>query len=169
MKFDPLGKSPLPLPAFLLSKFFMLCCWLFFIVKMKRPDLMLYTSDATETLGIVLYIAGFTLLLASLVQLGHAASVGLPRIETKLQTRGFYSRTRNPVYLGAVAMCLGSCVYAMHPLNFLLFAGTLAFHHRIVLKEEAFLANNFGHAWEDYRARVPRYFGCVRKQGNAFL
>jgi protein-S-isoprenylcysteine O-methyltransferase Ste14 len=116
-----------------------------------------------------LYIAGFVFLLASLMHLGHAASVGLPRIETKLQTRGVYGWTRNPVYLGAFAMCAGSCLYAIHPLNLLLFAGTLAFHHRIVLKEEAFLEKNFGEIWEKYCQRVPRYLGPVRNKGVADL
>jgi protein-S-isoprenylcysteine O-methyltransferase Ste14 len=169
MKFDPLGKSPIPLPALLLSKFIMLCSWLFFIVRMKRPGLMLYTSDFTDTLGVMLFVAGLICLLVSLFQLGHAASVGLPRIKTELRTSGFYTWTRNPVYLGAFSMCAGSCLYAMHFLNFLLFAVTFAFHHRIVLKEEAFLAKTFGHAWEEYRARVPRYFGWVRKQSNLSL
>ena len=168
-KFDPLGRNPIPLPAFLLSKFIMLCCWLFFVVRLKRPDLMLYTGDFTETLGVLVYVAGFLFLVASLLQLGQAASVGLPRIETKLRTRGFYSWTRNPVYLGAFAMCTGSCLYAIHPLNFLLFAGTVAFHHRIVLKEEEFLARTFGEAWDKYRQHVPRYVGLVKSHRIADL
>jgi protein-S-isoprenylcysteine O-methyltransferase Ste14 len=164
LNFDPIGKNPIPVPLWVLSKFMMLCCWLFFIVKFKQPEFILYESPFTDSLGLIIGIAGCLIGAASLLQLGEAASIGLPRIRTKLRTRGIYGWTRNPVYLGAFAMCVGSCVYAIDPVNFVLCTLTIVMHHRIIKSEERFLAKTFGESWLEYSHRVPRYLGRIGRK-----
>jgi protein-S-isoprenylcysteine O-methyltransferase Ste14 len=96
------------------------------------------------------------------MHLGRSVAVGLPERKTELKTHGMYRITRNPVYVGAFMMCAGSCLFSIHPLNFLLFAVAGAIHHTIIRKEEEFLIATFGKEWIEYSRRVPRYLGRVR-------
>jgi protein-S-isoprenylcysteine O-methyltransferase Ste14 len=109
--------------------------------------------------GVILYVAGISLVVMALSHLRKSAAVGLPERSTKLQTHGLYHLTRNPVYLGAFVMCAGSSLFSIHPLNILLFAIAVGVHMRIVTKEEEFLERRFGQQWLDYKQRVPRYIG----------
>ena len=95
--------------------------------------------------GLIIVILGF-------FGLGSSVSVGLPE-EKLLKTGGIYQFSRNPMYLGGFIMCVGSCVYSIHIINFILFAITVAIHHSIVLKEEKFLEKRFGDSWLDTRTK----------------
>ena len=164
---DPLGKSPIPVPALILGKVAMGSCWLFFVVKRMRPDLMLYDSAVTRGIGLALCAGGILLAILSFVYLGDSISVGIPRVKTKLKTGGVYQLSRNPLYLGGFLIGAGSCLFSIHPLNLVLLGATIGIHHRIVKKEEEFLEKTFGPQWLDYRQRVPRYIGWIGKSGNA--
>jgi protein-S-isoprenylcysteine O-methyltransferase Ste14 len=144
---DPLGKSPIPVPCLIIGKVAMASCWLFFIVKMQGMDTMLYDNVATEAIGVIMFLIGLTLVIFSFVYLGQSVSIGLPEEKTALKTNGVYRISRNPLYVGAFLMCAGSCLFAIHLVNFVLFAITLGVHHQIVLKEEQFLEKRFGQRW----------------------
>lgn len=156
---QPIGKSPIPVPLLILGKIAMLCNWLFFLVKSSDIGTMLYDSKLTQWLGIVLFGAGLLIVILGFFGLGSSVSVGLPEEKTVLKTGGIYQFSRNPMYLGGFVMCLGSCVYSIHTVNFILFAITIAVHHSIVLKEEQFLEKRFGNSWLDYNKQVRRYLG----------
>lgn len=163
---DPIGKSPIPVLILILGKTAMISCWLFFLVKPFGIDTMLYDSPWTRACGIVLFVVGVTLAGLSFFFLGKSLSVGLPEENTELKTGGVYRITRNPIYLGALLMCGGSCLYSIHPVNLLLLAMTVGIHHRIVKKEEEFLEKRFGQQWLDYKHRVPRYIGRIGTAHN---
>ena len=158
-----IGKSPVPLAMLVVGKSAMGGCWFFFIIKAADADAMWFDSQITRTIGIIAEILGLIVVILSLLQLGRSAAVGLPTGETMLRTGGLYAVSRNPVYLGAFLACLGSCLYSIHPVNLLLFALTVAIHHRIVKQEEKFLEGRFGREWTAYRQRVPRYLGPLRR------
>jgi len=88
--------------------------------------------------------------------------VGFPELEPKgtpgqLLTDGIYVRIRHPRY---VEIALGTMAYALFSnwLGALIVAGlSLPVIHLIVLLEERELMERFGEAYEEYRARVPRY------------
>ncbi len=159
---DIIGKSPVPVPFLIIGKLALLVCFLFFLVKAAYPDTVLYDSSATRILGIIFFASGLLFVIVSLVQLGQSAAVGFPERETDLRTTGLYRYSRNPVYVGAFMMCLGSCLYSIHLINFIACAIGVAVHMRIVQKEEEFLEKRFGTLWLDYRRRVPRYLGIIR-------
>lgn len=167
-RIDPIGQSPVPVPVLLLGKAAILCCWLFVIVKILRPELMLHNSFITDAIGIILFVGGLLIAAAAIVNLGRSISVGIPRIKTELKTHGLYRFTRNPIYVGVFLMCAGSCLFAIHPVNILLFAITVGIHHLIVKKEEQFLERRFGKQWLEYKVRVPRYLG-IRRITNSHL
>ena len=156
------GKSPVPLPVLIIGKISVTACWLFMLVKIYFPDLMLYSNPITNTLGLSLFVFGFIVLILSLLNLGSSLRVGIPQEETELKTRRLYKFSRNPIYLGVFIMGIGSCLYAVHFLNLILLAVTIVVHSIIVKREEEFLEKRFGSEWLEYRQTVPRYMGRVR-------
>jgi protein-S-isoprenylcysteine O-methyltransferase Ste14 len=158
---DPLGKSPIPLPFLIIGKLSVFFCWLFFFAGLGNIDTF-YDAVWSRTIGCVFALGGFLMLVLGFISLGKSVSVGLPREETDLKTRGIYTVTRNPMYVGGFFVCVGSCFYSIHPLNFALCALAGIIHHRVVLKEEQFLENRFGARWSDYARKVPRYIGLTK-------
>ena len=72
---------------------------------------------------------------------------------------GLYRYSRNPMYLAVTLILLGWAA-AFASLGLLLYAlGVLvAFHLRIVLGEEPWLARTHGERWTQYASRVRRWF-----------
>ena len=154
---EPIGKIPIPVSLLITSKAAMLFCWLFFLAETSGLLTMYYDSITTQWIGIALYALGIIIVIFGFIGLGSSVSVGLPEEQTKLKTGGIYQLSRNPMYLGGFIVCLGSCFYSIHIINFILFAITAIIHHSVVLKEEEFLKIRFGESWIDYRKKVNRY------------
>lgn len=153
---DPIGKSPIPVPLLIAGKLSLLLSWLFFFAQWGGID-MLYENPSIQTAGILFGIVGMGIIVLGFVYLGSSISVGLPREKTALKTGGIYRYTRNPLYLGAFLICIGSSLYSMHIANFVFCVFGIVIHHRIVLKEEMFLEERFGEQWQNYRRDVHRY------------
>ncbi|MBI4956983.1 MAG: isoprenylcysteine carboxylmethyltransferase family protein [Myxococcales bacterium] len=81
----------------------------------------------------------------------------------KLVTVGLYRHVRNPMYVGVLTLVSGWAVLFVSPV----LAGYVAalaagFHHRVVRREEPWLASRFGGDWARYRARVRRWLPRLR-------
>jgi protein-S-isoprenylcysteine O-methyltransferase Ste14 len=154
---DLIGTPPIARPVFIGAKLSMVACWVFPLLKLFGPDLMLYDGRATRLAAAVLFPIGLIVFGWGLAILGKRIRIGLTDDIAVLRTEGIYRISRNPVYLGIYILCAASCCFALHPLNILLAAFTIGAHHRIVLSEERFLAARFGEEWKCYEARVRRY------------
>ena len=154
---DLIGTAPISKPAFILGKLSVLACCLFFLVKIHDVNLMLYDGPANRAAAIVLLLAGLVVMALALMKLGISTRVGLSDDITRLRTAGIYRLSRNLLYLGVFVVCLASCCYSLHWMNFLLAFVGAAVHHRIVLAEERFLEAKFGDDFRHYQARVRRY------------
>lgn len=80
------------------------------------------------------------------------------QVAESLNTEGIYSVTRNPLYLGNYFMMLGVTMFPGNVWVCLVF--TLAFwlyYERIIMAEEAFLAEKFGSAYEQFSATTPAF------------
>lgn len=77
---------------------------------------------------------------------------------TVLVRRGPFRFSRNPMYLGLVAICAGASL-ATGVLANLWISVALAvwLHHAYVLREEEFMHDRFGAEYEQYTERVPRW------------
>ena len=75
-----------------------------------------------------------------------------------LVTTGLYRFSRNPMYV-AVALMLAGWALAFASWPIAIYAGFVigAFQLRVVYGEEPWLARTHGSAWDEYRARVPRW------------
>ena len=86
---------------------------------------------------------------------GTPAPVDAPRT---LVVRGPYRHTRNPMYLGVLAVILGWAIF-FRASALALYGAVVAalFHAFVVLYEEPHLRKKFGAEYADYCARVPRW------------
>ena len=72
---------------------------------------------------------------------------------------GLYRYSRNPMYISVSLVLLGWAVsFGSRGLFVYAIAVAVAFHLRVVLGEEPWLARAHGSEWEQYKCRVPRWF-----------
>jgi protein-S-isoprenylcysteine O-methyltransferase Ste14 len=118
------------------------------------------SGHAFHAVGLLPLLTGFGLLLWCVREFyvsgkGTLAPWSPPR---HLVASGPYRFSRNPMYVAVCLMLLGwASSFASGRLA--LYAGivALAFQLRVVYGEEPWLARTHGGAWDDYRARVPRW------------
>lgn len=83
-----------------------------------------------------------------------------------LVTVGLYRFSRNPMYVGVLLVLAGwANLFLSSSLAWYAGAVALAFHLRVVLGEEPWLAKTHGAEWQRYEESVPRWlwrFPCRR-------
>lgn len=119
-------------------------------------------SHIVHAWGLIPLALGVVLLL-SCVQEFYTAGRGTlapwspPR---HLVVSGPYRFSRNPMYVAVLLVLLGwGLTFRSRPLAVYAVVVMVAFHLRVVLGEEPWLARTHGEAWVRYRARVPRWLG----------
>jgi protein-S-isoprenylcysteine O-methyltransferase Ste14 len=76
----------------------------------------------------------------------------------QLVTTGLYRFSRNPMYIGVLLVLAGwALLYQSSVLAWYAAAIAVAFHLRVILGEEPWLARTHGEAWSAYKRRVPRW------------
>lgn len=96
---------------------------------------------------------------------GSIAPWGPPK---ELVDIGLFRWSRNPIYLSVMVILAGWAVtFASWVLALYAAAIALAFHLRVVWGEEPWLARTHGERWLRYAARVPRWLGRARGDGEA--
>lgn len=107
-----------------------------------------------------LFVAGWAVLGFVIEGRGTPAPYDPPR---RLVSGRLYARVRNPMYLGGTLILVGEAVlfrsYALLAYAALVWLG---WHLFVVLYEEPTLRRRFGAAYDEYRARVPRWLPRLR-------
>ncbi len=81
----------------------------------------------------------------------------------RLVTIGLYRISRNPMYVALLLILCGwAVVFGTRTLWLYTGGMAIAFHLRVVLGEEPWLARTHGEGWRAYRARVPRWLVPTR-------
>ena len=81
-----------------------------------------------------------------------------PEAASSVVTRGIYSYTRNPMYVGLTAGLLGWAVWLSVPWVFLGPPALMLFLWRFqIIPEERVMSSKFGRDYDDYRKRVRRW------------
>ncbi len=110
-------------------------------------------------------IRGATIGLAYIIRGGKDKKV----YAEDLVTTGIFAHCRNPLYVGNILMLAGvgvlsnSLLYVVIMIPFFLFV-----YQAIVLAEENFLRNKFGEQFNNYCARVNRWFPDLKGISNTF-
>jgi protein-S-isoprenylcysteine O-methyltransferase Ste14 len=111
--------------------------------------------------GGVLVLAGNGLAWWGVGRIGLRNATGA--MEGGLARDGLYRYTRNPQYLGDIAILVGWAVLAASPHVVLaILPGVIAFL-LTPLPEERALEEKFGEPYRRYREEVPRFLGRVRR------
>ncbi len=110
-------------------------------------------------LGIGLIILGFLIVIWPAASFGRVGTPIRPFEEsTDLVTNGMYRVTRNPMYLGMVAVLLGVAVLFGSASPFLLIPiFSWIIQTKFVKFEEALLEETFGDEYIEYKSRVRRW------------
>ena len=82
---------------------------------------------------------------------------------SSLITYGPYTYTRNPLYVGEMALWLGWAILFGSPVVLLVIIVLTAVIILVVPWEERVLARQFGETYREYQARVPRWLGKTRR------
>ncbi len=111
-----------------------------------------------EWLAIFIAFEAILFLIFSLIKMGKYTKMALPKNDDiPLQTKGVYSLSRNPMYLGLYMLSIAAVLYKpCLPMVVAAIAGIII-HHKIILNEERFLEAKFGQSYQSYRQRVRRY------------
>lgn len=155
-----IGRPPIPVGFFLLAKMLVAVNLVFLILKGLELNvrLIFVPSLAVDIFALVFLSGGTIVLVLAAFQLNKDLVFGISSSENhKLQTRGIYSISRHPFYLGFIFILFSSCLLNPHYLNILTFAGAWIIHHFIMIKEEQFLSAHYGEEYHQYAQRVKRY------------
>ena len=91
---------------------------------------------------------------------------------SELRTSGVYSVVRHPLYVANGVMALGLSLFpGIWYLPIILVTTTLLYYERIAVREEAFLLDRFGGAFEAWASQVPALvpsFARYRRSTTAF-
>jgi protein-S-isoprenylcysteine O-methyltransferase Ste14 len=110
-------------------------------------------------LGLAIMLMGSAVILAAQVQMGASWRIGLDQERTGLVTSGLFAWSRNPTFLGMMAVVLGAFLMTPTALTgIVLAAAWVAFSIQVRMEEEH-LQRMHGPAYDRYRAAVPRWIG----------
>ena len=148
----------------------------FFLILALLPGRILYQIPETW----IYLVAGgqlvlTTAMLITLHQTGAASFLGLSRIGNKgktgdgsgLVTTGFYSLTRNPLFLFADLILWLTPIMTESLLAFNILA-TIYFYIG-ARHEERSLKAEYGKAYEEYKSRVPMFLPRLRSASNQIM
>lgn len=106
--------------------------------------------------------------LACVAGTGVARIVALARVRVRvlpidrerpgeLVMHGVFAFTRNPIYVALMLLAAGVALMLGSPLLITLACACPFYFGALVRREEVFLAGHYGQAYEEYRARTPRW------------
>jgi protein-S-isoprenylcysteine O-methyltransferase Ste14 len=154
--FGSTDKKDFLIPPFVLFYFYVVFAAAFHWPSLS--DQQFFHSEVASWAGVLLFLAGLSLLLGSLVSFGKSFRIGIDTERPdKLVTTGVYSYSRNPIYVAFAFVLIGQfLVFSNWILLVYLVAGFWLFH-RQVLREEDSLKATYGASYEEYCGRVRRY------------
>lgn len=111
--------------------------------------------------GVILIVVGVSLVILARREFARYAQPTDPGIPTsKIITKGVFSITRNPLYLGGVFFLAGiSLAFHLTWGLILLVPSMVACHFILIVPEEKYLAARFGEEYRVYVANVHRWIG----------
>lgn len=120
------------------------------LAQRVRP---LRLAPRTRPAGVVGVVGG----LAVVVVAWRERGPGSLEDPSSLVTAGLHAVSRNPMYVGFTTAQLGLAAVTRNGWMVAACPVSAALLHRWVLREERWLHDRFGEAYDAYRAEVPRY------------
>ena len=121
-----------------------------------------FELPAHRAIAVLFAVAGACIDLAGLVSFRRARTTInplKPQASSALVSSGIYRYTRNPMYLGMLAILIGWGIWLANALAIATCALFIAWMNRFQIgPEERVLSGLFGEAFADYTKRVRRWF-----------
>ena len=115
-------------------------------------------NNTAVAIGVLLMLANLVIGLASLQDLGDSWRVGvIEEQQTQLIDSGIYRFTRNPYFVAYLLMFAAYTVLLGSLTLMVLTLVGFGMVHAMILREEKYLAQTHGEAYQQYKQRVPRY------------
>lgn len=155
-----IGRPPIPVVYFVLAKLLVVVNLTFLLLKGLNINVngIFVPVGFVDIIALVFLIFGTLMLFLSTFKLNNDLVFGLSSSENHhLQTKGIYSFSRHPFYLGFIFILFSSCLFNPHYINILAFIGAWIIHHFIMIREEQFLLSQYGDEYRQYSIRVNRY------------
>jgi protein-S-isoprenylcysteine O-methyltransferase Ste14 len=155
-----IGHPPIPVFYFILAKMLVIVNLTFLLLK--GLNIAVYRIFAPnviiDIIALVILFIGAVILFLSAIEMNKDLIFGLSSsAEHKLHTKGVFSLSRHPFYLGFIFILFSSCLFNPNLINIGAFAGAWYIHHLIMIKEEQFLLIQYGEAYRQYAKKVKRY------------
>ena len=156
MKFGETDKSDFFIPPFVLFYLYLVFANAFGWPAPVHARLI--PGQWTAWIGVLCCAVGVACMTWSLVSFGASFRVGIDADQPdKLITTGIFAITRNPIYVAFGFVLAGEFLIQPTWLMLAYMLAGFALLHRQVLREEAFLREHYGAAFETYARRVRRY------------
>ena len=124
----------------------------------ERIELVFLQLQLVKILGALFASIGLLIFVLAFFSFGDSWRIGIDqKTAGQLVTGGIFSISRNPIYVAFDLLFIG--VFLMNGTWFFLifvFLAILAVHSQ-TLREEGFLEQRYGEAYERYRRKTPRY------------
>lgn len=137
--------------------------------QIASHDQWLFNIGLFRWLAVPLWLTGTIVILRcslDIIQVGRGTPSHLDPPKVLIVT-GLYRNVRNPIYVGALLVQMGTILWygSVWSILYLLFF-ILAFHVLIVFFEEPVLRQMFGTAYEEYHQAVPRWIPKIHSSNS---
>lgn len=125
---------------------------------LERYLLPLKLPTSLRWLGIVLAGFGVLFFILAITTMRDSWRAGIDESQkTSMVTRGVYSISRNPAFVGFDLLYIGSALATPGVVIAVMAAAGVLFMHLQILEEEAYLPRIFGDEYVEYKKKTPRY------------
>ncbi len=130
-----------------------------FMQQIVPLDRTFFYSPIAANLAIVFILCSVGFFLPAFIQFVRSKNSLVPIKPTRsLETRGIYSISRNPMYMGLLLLYVGIAIVKGSWWSFILMPLLILIVQAFIIKkEEAYLERAFGEEYNNYRKRVRRW------------
>jgi len=155
-----IGRPPIPVVFFILAKMMVVINLAFLLLRGFQINVSTICNPGfnADIIALALLLSGTVVLYVSTFQLNKDLIFGLSDSDDHhLLTKGVYSLSRHPFYLGFILILFSSCLLTPNYINIFAFLIAWFIHHFIMIEEEKFLESVYGEEYRLYKKRVSRY------------
>ena len=126
--------------------------WSIFMVKTFPMPVLRIMGVITGVLAVIIFTS-------ATITMKTSWRVGIPEEKTALITKGIYSWSRNPAFVGFDLLYISVCLMFFNIPLLLVSVWAAVMLHLQILQEEVHMENMFGEEYVEYKKRTGRYFG----------
>ncbi|MFH2063941.1 MAG: isoprenylcysteine carboxylmethyltransferase family protein [Pseudomonadota bacterium] len=167
-----IGQPSVPVPFFVLGKSLAFISVSFLPLRGLNVGIGRVYSPllAIDIIALFILFAGISIVIISAIQLNQNLIFGLSTSDSHcLQTRGLFSVSRHPFYMGFLLIVVSSCLLMPNVINIISLIVSWIIHHFIMINEEKHLQKLYGFEYKQYANRVNRYLTLFNRKKSVIF